>query len=231
MALSLVGACDVLADIGTDHARLPIAAIQRNLITHAIACDVAPGPLAAASENIYKAGMLDRIQTRLGNGFDPLRAGEADVAVIAGMGGMNIVNILERGAATAKACRRLVLQPQRDIPALRMQLHRTGYAIINERLAREGERFYVLLVAEPVDAAMQNAEHSTAGLKMPCVWAPREYSIGKFLPNDPLWLDYVRTEITRMQKYIAQGAAGVQLDEYTRRLLWLCEAQDEKCDM
>ncbi|MCL2602879.1 MAG: class I SAM-dependent methyltransferase [Defluviitaleaceae bacterium] len=209
--LSLVGGdCAVLADIGTDHAQLPVAAVQLNLVVRAIACDIAPGPLSQAVTGIYNSKMGDRIQTRLGDGFDPLEVNEADVAVIAGIGGLNIVNILERGSAKAKSANRLILQPQSDTTKLRKHLHRLGYFISDERLAREGDRFYVIFVVTPSSGT-------------PSLWSDKEYSLGKYLSNEPDWKDYLSTEIKRLENYIASGANGEKRDEYEQRLVWLNE--------
>jgi len=207
----MIGDCATLADIGTDHGQLPIAAVQARLVIRAIAIDVAPGPLSHAVTNIFNAKVTDRVFTRLGDGFEPLAEGEADVVVITGMGGMGIMNILEAGSAKAKACRRLVLQPQRNIAKLRKNLHRLGYYIAEEKLAREADRFYVLLSVTPSGA--------------PSYWNDREYSLGKLLVNDPEWNDYVKAEIALMEKYIAEGAAGEKLAEYTQRLEWLKEVR------
>ncbi|MCL2202713.1 MAG: class I SAM-dependent methyltransferase [Defluviitaleaceae bacterium] len=210
VALSMVGGdCATLADIGTDHAQLPVAAVKLNMVVRAIACDIAPGPLSHAVTTIYAAKMGDRITTRLGDGFDPLQENEFDVAVIAGIGGMNIVGILERGSAKAKTAKRLILQPQHDTMKLRRNLHRLGYYIADEKLAREGDRFYVLIMVTPS--------------VNPSLWKEKEYSLGKHLDVCPEWKEYLTVERDRLESYIASGATGEKRDEYAQRLIWLKE--------
>lgn len=210
VVMSLIsGDCAVLADIGTDHAQLPIAAVKANICVRAIACDIAPGPLGQAVTNIYNAKLNDRIITRLGDGFDPLSEGEADVAVITGIGGMNIVGILERGSAKAKTCQRIILQPQHDTNKLRRNLHRLGYFIADEKLALEIERFHVILVVTPSNS--------------PQKWSDKEYSLGKHLDIDPQWQDYLKIETARMTKLIEGGATGEKLEAFKQRLIWLKE--------
>jgi tRNA A22 N-methylase len=210
--LSMIGGdCATLADIGTDHAQLPVAAVKMNMVVRAIACDIAPGPLSQAVTSIYKSKLAERIITRLGDGFDPLEVGEADVAVIAGIGGLNIVNILERGSAKAKTAKRLILQPQSDTAKLRKHLHRLGYFIADERLVHEGDRFYVVLMATPSSSN-------------PLPWSEKEYSLGRHLSSETDWKEYVNAEITRLGNYIASGAKGEKLEEYGQRLVWLKEA-------
>ena len=74
----------VVADIGTDHAYLPVWLMQKGLIKAAIAADIAEGPCRAAQTNIGMYGLKDKIEVRRGSGLTVLKPGEADGAVIAG---------------------------------------------------------------------------------------------------------------------------------------------------
>ena len=73
----------VVADIGTDHAYLPVWLMQKGLIKAAIAADIAEGPCRAAQTNIGMYGLKDKIEVRRGSGLTVLKPGEADGAVIA----------------------------------------------------------------------------------------------------------------------------------------------------
>lgn len=93
----LVPEAACLADIGTDHGYLPIRLVQKGRVRRAIAMDVNAGPLDRASGHIEECGLGERIATRLSDGLTELGPGEADVVLIAGMGGPLTVRILERG--------------------------------------------------------------------------------------------------------------------------------------
>ena len=93
----LVTAGSRLADIGTDHAYIPIYLARSGKIPEAVAMDVNRGPLERAEENIRAYELEDRIKTRLSDGFSALEQGEADSAVIAGMGGGLMSRILKEG--------------------------------------------------------------------------------------------------------------------------------------
>ena len=84
-----------IADIGTDHGYVPIYLYKQGRIKKAYACDVRKGPLEKCRKNIALYGAEDVIETRLGSGLTPLRPGEAETAIMAGMGGMLIVHILQ----------------------------------------------------------------------------------------------------------------------------------------
>jgi len=141
--------CHVLADIGTDHGYTPVAACILGKAAFGIACDVSPGSLKRAEEYIQKMNLSDRIQTRLGYGFSPILPREADSAVISGMGGMLILDILRAGLETVKSLDRLILGPQRDLPALRQGLCEMGILIKDEDMVSEGKQFYNILICGP----------------------------------------------------------------------------------
>lgn len=92
---SLVTEGNRLADVGTDHGYIPIALVQEGKIPHAIAMDVNAGPLSRAIEHIRESGLSTYIETRQSDGLAGLLPKEADTVLIAGMGGMLTVRILE----------------------------------------------------------------------------------------------------------------------------------------
>ena len=78
---------NILADIGTDHAFVPIYLVSENKVPTAIAMDINEGPLEKANRNIRSKSLENKIKIRLSNGLDKLEAYEADTILIAGMGG------------------------------------------------------------------------------------------------------------------------------------------------
>ena len=87
--------CTNLADIGTDHAFLPIYLLSENKIEFAVAADINAGPLAIARQNVKSHGKLNQVRLCLSDGFENIEENEVDTAVIAGMGGETIAKILE----------------------------------------------------------------------------------------------------------------------------------------
>jgi len=144
--LACVKGSRCLADIGTDHGYLPIAACSEGMAERAVACDVAAGPLEIARANVRRYGLEARIECRLGYGLRPLGVGEADCVVIAGMGGANMVEILNE--AELSGVRRLIVQPQRDIDAVRGALGVLGFEVVEEVTALDRGRTYTVIVAE-----------------------------------------------------------------------------------
>lgn len=138
-----------LADIGTDHAYLPIYLILNNKIKKAIATDINVGPLDIAKKNIAENGVLSRIDIRMGNGLSTLHKDEVQVIVISGMGGILIKEILEKDICIAKSAKLLILQPMRDSQVLRRWLYSNGFYIEDEELLEEDNKFYEIIWTKP----------------------------------------------------------------------------------
>lgn len=138
-----------VADIGTDHAYIPIYLIREHRAERAVAMDVNRGPLERAREHIRQYGLADRIDTRLSDGLAALAADEADSVIIAGMGGPLTVRILGDGADRLGRCQELILQPQSETGSVRAYLHKHGWRIVCEELVKEDGKFYQMMRAVP----------------------------------------------------------------------------------
>ena len=141
----LVRPGSVLADIGTDHAHLPVWLVKEGVCPRAVAADIRIGPAAAARRSVEAAGLEERIDVRVGDGLAPLCPGEADDIVIAGMGGETIASILGAAPWTKDGRYRLILQPMTRHECLRRFLLTGGFDILSEQIVQEGRRRYLVL--------------------------------------------------------------------------------------
>lgn len=141
--------CGKAADIGTDHGYIPLYLIQNKRIEHAIAADISPGSLNKAEVLIRQYGMTHCMEARLGSGLSVLTPGEVDTIIIAGMGGLLIRDILLQGEGVARSASTLVLQPMIAQEELRRWLLFSGYGIVDEDLAQEGQRIYEIITVVP----------------------------------------------------------------------------------
>lgn len=134
----------VVADVGTDHALLPVWLLLEGRIPRAIASDLREGPLSRARETVEQHGVTDHVSLRLCDGLAGIQAGEADVVAIAGMGGETIAAILEQAPWTRENTL-LLLQPMTSFPDLRQWLLDHGYLVERETICQEGRRMYTIL--------------------------------------------------------------------------------------
>lgn len=148
MVEGLLPHAERLIDIGTDHAYLPIAAIRDGLCQRAIAADIRPGPLAIAARNIRRYGLEKNLSTVLSDGLAAFSCQPGDVVVMAGLGGLEMIDILEQAPHQWPT---LVLQPQKSAPFLRRYLARSGYSLTREALCMDDRRLYLGLVAQVMD--------------------------------------------------------------------------------
>lgn len=129
-----------LADIGSDHAYLPIALCLENKIECALASDINEGPVAAAVANIHKNGLADKIKAVRADGLDKTRAFAPDCITILGMGGELIVSIIDKADWVKDEKITLVLQPMTHPEILAKYLATEGFEIIDEKIVRDGSR-------------------------------------------------------------------------------------------
>lgn len=144
---AMVTSGSIAADIGTDHAYIPIYLVQSGQIAHAIAMDINRGPLERAQEHIMQYGLQDQIETRLSDGLEALLPGEADCFIIAGMGGPLMIRILSDAPEQVDMCRELILQPQSEIRLARAWLEQNDWQIVQEEIIYEDGKFYPMMKA------------------------------------------------------------------------------------
>lgn len=141
----------LLCDVGSDHAYLPVYAIQQELITSAIAGEVVKGPFESAQQTVQDYVLNDKISVRLGDGLDVVTSEDEVTAIsICGMGGELIARILEKGRvkSTLTGKERLVLQPNVAEHLLRQWLVEHDYEILEEEVVEDHHRLYEIIVAE-----------------------------------------------------------------------------------
>lgn len=142
----LAGSGECVADVGTDHGYLPIFLIEQGRMKRAIAMDVRKGPLSRAQAHIREHQLTDYIETRCSDGLAALKPGEAEVIVIAGMGGSLMSRILSQGEAAITQDTRLVLQPQSEILEFRQFLLQQGYGLLAEEMVKEDGKYYPMMM-------------------------------------------------------------------------------------
>ena len=137
-----------LADIGTDHAYLPVHLVQAGVCPSAIASDIGAGPLDAARRTVTENGLTSEIALRLGNGLATVSAGEVEDIAVAGMGGETIAAILEAAPWVKNEGIRLILQPMTRAEDVRRWLLHNGFSVLEEHLIIDGRHLYPVMAAE-----------------------------------------------------------------------------------
>lgn len=193
-----------LADIGSDHAYLPIYLLRERRICHAIAGDIHPEPLKRG-EKMALAHGVDGIDFRLCDGLQGLAPQEADVIVIAGMGGETIAAILQAADWLQDHPTELLLQPMSKTEFLRQWLGEHGFVIQKEKLVQDRENLYVVMQVFPGSSRELSPEEVYGGIG---------------LEHDPLWELYLQERIEKL-RYIANGIRrGAALEREKEAAHW-----------
>ncbi|MCH5188125.1 MAG: SAM-dependent methyltransferase [Oscillospiraceae bacterium] len=202
MILSLAPEAGSYCDIGTDHGFIAIALAQRG--SRVLAVDINSAPLKAAEANVRRLGVKN-VELRRSDGFSAVGEGEAECAVLAGMGGDLIKRIISSGI---KGTKYLVLQPQSLIYELRDFLAENGFVTLDEALCREEDRFYVSMLIRPGNGPISLSE--------------TEKRLGPVLlkKRPSLFVDYVNDEIRKLRLALSKiehnGAVTANKAEYER---------------
>ncbi len=213
-----VPAGSVVADIGADHAYLPVYLLENGIAGRVVAGEVSGGPYGIAAGAVRAAGLEDRIEVRLGDGLQVISPGEVNVVVLAGMGGRTICEILDSGRAVLDGLERLILQPMRDIPMVRRWLADNNWRIIDEEMVYEDSHYYVIIVAGPgrekiTDSALELG---------PCLLENRSPVFHRFLLKKRADIAAVLNEL--------QTARGTRAQEKISRLRREAEQIEEVLD-
>ncbi|WP_214511690.1 tRNA (adenine(22)-N(1))-methyltransferase [Pseudomonas brassicacearum] len=148
-----------LADIGSDHAYLPVALLRRGAIAMAVAGEVALTPFRAAERTVGENGLEQQISVRLANGLASIEPEDGITAIsLCGMGGETIRDILDSGKARLSGQERLILQPNGGEQPLRQWLMENDYRILCEEVLRENRFYYEIIVAERTGPVTYTAE-------------------------------------------------------------------------
>ena len=138
----------VVADIGTDHAYLPVFLVAGDRAVRAVASDINEGPTLRARKNVAAFGLSDKIEVRRCGGLDGYETSGVTDIVICGMGGELIAEIIASAPFTNNEKIRLILQPMTKAAELRRFLVGGGYSIIGEKLAACDGKIYQIICAE-----------------------------------------------------------------------------------
>ena len=135
---------DSIADIGCDHGYTAIALFEAGKAEKLFACDIGKEPLEMAKKNVRFRGLEDKISCRLGNGLEALERGECKHLLLSGMGGMLMIQILEKRIEEFET---ILLSPQSDYEKVRRFLY-PYMELVEDCYVKEKNKFYRILLAK-----------------------------------------------------------------------------------
>lgn len=153
--IECVNECVSLADIGCDHGQIPYFLLKNKMCERAVLADVSEKSLSKAKKLFLKSGLIEKADFRIGDGLSVLKDGEVDVAVIAGLGGMEIINILSAGD---KGIKRFLLQPMKNTYELRKFLIKNNLRLEKDFIIFDKNHFYDIIVTSKGSDTLTESE-------------------------------------------------------------------------
>lgn len=176
--------CDCVVDVGTDHGKIPIKAVLDGKCNRAIATDISAPSLNKARLAAIKYDVTSKVDCRVGDGLVTINDGERDTLVIAGMGGLEIINILK---GCGNRFNRYIMLPHRNTLQLRAHLELCGLYPESDYMIECNDKFYNLLVT--TDGA--------------CAPSTFELKYGKSR-NTPIFRAFLTKEIAKAQTMLSK---------------------------
>lgn len=182
---NLINNVKSIVDVGTDHGYIPIYLVGNNILDYAVASDINKGPVEKAKNNVKDYNLGNKISCRLGGGLTTVKPKEVDAAIIAGMGGNLIRDIIEESKGVFKTLNYAVLQPVQNPEVLREYIYKSGYTILDEVIVKDEEKYYEIIKVK-YDSNKREVE-------------PIYYEISEILLNkkEPLFKEYIKFKLNK----------------------------------
>lgn len=132
-------------DVGTDHGYVPNFLCEKKISRDIIATDISKNSLEKSIELTKKMGNEKFIRNILANGIVKKNR---DNIIIAGLGGIQIAEIILNSIEISKSAKKLILQPMQKTNILRRELNNMGFEIIDEEIIFEDERYFEIIIVK-----------------------------------------------------------------------------------
>ncbi|MCR5349210.1 MAG: class I SAM-dependent methyltransferase [Bacilli bacterium] len=170
-----------VADVGSDHAWLPIFLVESGKIDWAMAIDNKIGPYLRMKENVASSAAKNHIVCSCSDGISALSDG-VDTLIVAGMGGRLACEILEAHPEKLGNVRTIIVDPHRDLMAVRKRVTELGFHIEEETMVKEDRIYYTVI-------------RFVRGFpEVP--YSPNELAFGPVLmrQGDPIYVEWLSTQ-------------------------------------
>ena len=183
--------CSVFADIGCDHGYMTKLMIDYGKCKRAIISDVSKKCLEKAEKLLYSDIKSNKVISVVGDGFEKIT--DCDLALIAGMGGEEIIKII---LGAKKLPDKLVLQPMKNTDKVRIAVVDKGYKIIKDFTFNTDKIYYDLLVLEKGQDSLTLDEI--------------EFGRTNIITRPKAFIDYVNMQVKKIEQYLLRD--GMSLD-------------------
>lgn len=183
-----------VADVGCDHGKLGYYLVSTDRAEKVIATDISAPSLRKATELAYDNGVAEIMETRLGDGLSPIKSGEVDTVIIAGLGGDVMADILKSARLDAKKFNHFILSPNTHPEKVRRELLSSGHLIVKDFLTECAGKYYTIISTELKDGYKDSLDDE-------------QMLYGKFFTKDMVFLKRSLEEINTMKNILTMHSS------------------------
>ncbi len=147
----------VVADVGSDHAKLVIALVKGGIAPKGYAIENKKGPYTRMVTAIRSNELLDKITPLLSDGITELPH-DVSTVILAGLGGQTIIDILEAGKNKLGHVSTIIVDAHTNIKEVREYICENGFIISDERMVKEDDIYYEIVKFARADRAIYSEE-------------------------------------------------------------------------
>lgn len=129
-------------DIGTDHGLVPLYLAKNNISCDILATDISEKSLQKLESRLDNK---DIIKTKVCDGFDKISIKENQVAVIAGMGAVTIIDIIKNDIDKVRKLDYVICEGNIGNEKLRRFLNENNFYIDRDFLIKDGRKHYDII--------------------------------------------------------------------------------------
>lgn len=188
--------CGTFADVACDHGYIAYAMLKSGKCRRAYVADISRKSLRKA-ENLISDFIKDgKAESFVSDGFDNVP--KSDCALVAGIGGMIIIDILNRALKAGVLPETLVLQPMKHCDKVRCAALKLGYAIVKDFTVKADGQFYDIISLKKGDDVLTDEE--------------TEFGRTNLIERPKAFKEKIQTEIDKLVSY----TESVTMDDVTR---------------
>lgn len=149
---NLINKCECVYDVGSDHALLAINILKDKKVKKVVNIEKKWQPHNIGKENLAKNHLTTKTINVLNDGLKDIVKRvflQPDYIVIAGMGGNNIVEILNTRDKKIKDSTKYIFEANSNVHLLRKYLIKEKWEICFEDVCYDRSKFYQIICAKP----------------------------------------------------------------------------------
>lgn len=184
-----------VADVGCDHGKLGYYLVSTDRASKVIATDISAPSLAKACELAKENGVSELMQTRLGDGLNPVESNEADTVIIAGLGGDVIAGIIQGAREQNKQFEHYILSPNTHAERVRQELVKCEHTIVYDEIMECASKTYTIIKTQKGKGELSE----------------KQIRFGAFYTTSESFLQFANKELESLNNILKANPKAVEL--------------------